>query len=280
MRNMICLLGCFLCSTLLVIGQPTGMIQLEEEQSPLDDIVESATIGQKRVLAYPPIREADILWKKRIWRVIDTREKMNLPFRYPKMPFINILLNEIETGNIKAYSTEDDAFTLSLNAGDLSDILVERDTVEIIDPVTGEPTFQAIENRLDPTSITRYRMKEIWFFDSNSSSLRVRILGMAPIQDVYDDNGNFKYSKPLFWIYYPDCRQAFAKYKVFNSANDQSVMTWEDHLEMRFFSSYITKESNVNDLRLEDYLSGRDLLIASERIKQELFNKEQDMWSY
>ncbi|MCB0570942.1 MAG: gliding motility protein GldN, partial [Phaeodactylibacter sp.] len=45
---------------------------------PLDDIVEKRITVEKRVLPYDPIREADIFWEKRIWRIIDVREKMNL----------------------------------------------------------------------------------------------------------------------------------------------------------------------------------------------------------
>ncbi|KAA3635704.1 MAG: gliding motility protein GldN, partial [Bacteroidetes bacterium] len=55
--------------------------------------------------------------------------------------------------------------------------------------------------------------------------------------------------------------------------------SWEDLFEMRMFSSYIMKESNVHDRRLSGYLSGRDLLLESRLIEQELFNREQDVWS-
>jgi hypothetical protein len=57
-------------------------------------------------------------------------------------------------------------------------------------------------------------------------------------------------------------------------------MTWEDLFEMRFFASYIYKESNVYDRRLQDYLSGVDLLLEADKIKQEIFNFEHDLWSY
>ena len=53
---------------------------LPDKDAPLDGIVERKTILDKQVLPYEPIRESDILWSKRIWRVIDVREKLNLPF--------------------------------------------------------------------------------------------------------------------------------------------------------------------------------------------------------
>ena len=46
------------------------------------------------------------------------------------------------------------------------------------------------------------------------------------------------------------------------------------------FSSYIFKESNVMDRRLQDYLTGIDILYESQKIKDRLFNFEQDLWEY
>jgi gliding motility associated protien GldN len=84
----------------------------------------------------------------------------------------------------------------------------------------------------------------------------------------------------LFWIYYPDARELLAREKVFNDQNDGAPMTWEDVFEMRYFSSYIYKTSNVKDLRLQDQFTGRDLLLEADKIKQEIFNLEHDLWTY
>jgi len=43
-------------------------------------------IPTKRVVQYPSLREADVIWSKRIWRTIDLREKMNHPLFYPLEP--------------------------------------------------------------------------------------------------------------------------------------------------------------------------------------------------
>ncbi|MFN9324264.1 MAG: hypothetical protein ACK6A5_02620, partial [Flavobacteriales bacterium] len=37
----------------------------------------------KRVVPYTHIREADVMWARRVWRTIDLREKMNHPLYYP-----------------------------------------------------------------------------------------------------------------------------------------------------------------------------------------------------
>ncbi len=247
---------------------------------PLDDIVEKRITVEKRVLPYDNIREADIFWEKRIWRIIDVREKMNLFFAYPERPFFTILMDAAESGEITVYSTEDDKFSIPLTPDEVASMGASVDTIATVDPETYEETYQIVRNEVNPQDVKRFRLKEIWFFDEETSTLQVRILGIAPLIEEYDDNGNFKYERPMFWVYYPEARQVLARERVFNVGNDSSPMSFEDIFEMRFFSSYIYKESNVFDRRLEDYLSGVDLLMEAEKIKQEIFNFEHDLWTY
>lgn len=250
-------------------------------QTPIDDIVERRTSFDKRVLPYEHVREADIFWEKRIIRVLDVREKMNLPFAYPPRPFFTILMDAAKNSELTVYSTENDKFTIPLTAEEVAAKGASIDTVTTFDPETYEEKIKIVTNEINPEDVKRFRIKEVWFFDKESSTLQVRILGVAPLLDVKDENGNFLYEQPMFWVYYPDARKVLAKERAFNIAgNDSSPMSWEDLLEMRFFSSYITKESNVFDRKLGDYLTGVDLLLEGDKIKQSIFNFENDLWSY
>ena len=103
----------------------------------------------------------------------------------------------------------------------------------------------------------------------------------TPIIEERDEEGNFRFERPLFWVYYPAARPLLAKHKAITLGDNWSAnITWEDLFEKRFFASYITKENNVQDLRLQDMYTGLDLLMESDKIKNELFNREHDMWSY
>lgn len=252
----------------------------DDEEGPVDDIVDKRITAEKRVLGYDPIREADIFWEKRIWRVIDVREKMNLPFAYPERPFFTILMDAAAESDITTYSTEDDKFTTPLTPDEVSSMGATMDTVITFDPETYEEQIQIVRNEINPEDIKRFRVKEIWFFDEESSTMQCRILGIAPLRDITDDAGNFLYEQPMFWIYYPEAREILAREQVFNYGNDASPITWEDLLEMRAFASVIFKESNVYDRRLKSYLSGVDLLLEADKIKNQIFNFEHDLWSY
>jgi len=257
----------------LSYGQPA-------ESNVLDGAFKREVTVEKEILPYDHLREADAFWEKRIWRVIDVREKMNLPFAYPKEPFIEILLQAAENGEATLYDAIDDEFTEVITVEELQSTLGGTDTVPIIDPDTYEETFEVVNNDFDPASVTKFRLKEVWVFDEERAMLVVRILGIAPIQDVYDDNGNYRGQRAMFWAYYPELRTALSSREAFNPFNDAIRMSWEDILEMRMFSSYIYKESNVYDRRIQDYATGVDALYESDRIKNEIFIMEHDLWTY
>lgn len=249
-------------------------------KNPRDNFYDRYIYKEKRIIEYDYIHEKDVFWEKRVWRVIDVREKMNHPFRYEKEPFINILITAARDGDIQLYNTFDDEFTKPLTQEEMNQIGSEVDTIITFDPETFQEIIQVVVNELDPKDVKQYRIKEVWFFDEETSQLEVRILGIAPIVDKYDDNGNFLLTMPMFWAYYPECRAVFARHEAFNEHNDAMRMSWDDVFEARLFSSYIIKESNVYDRRIQDYKAGIDILLESDKIKNAMFHFEHDLWEY
>jgi len=249
------------------------------QQAPLDDITKRNIVQEKLPLAYAPIQERDIFWENRIWRVIDVREKMNLPFANPERPFFDILVDAAQTGEITLYDTETDDFSYPMNEEDLNRKLFSRDTVEIwTEAETME--LRVVQSQINVEDIKRYRVKEVWYFDSKSSVMKARILGIAPLKEVFDDFGNFKYEQPMFWVHYPSARKVLAQEVAFTDGNQAARTSWEDIMERRQFASTIYKQSDVLNRRLEDMYSGVDRLMEADKIKQEVFNVEQDFWSY
>ena len=250
------------------------------DAQPLDDIVERRIMKERKVLRYSPMREADIFWERRVWRVLDVREKMNLPFIYPRAPFFDLLVELANQGKIQAYSSEDDRFSLPLTPEQLEKTLYSIDTIPIPDPNTFEIELKIVKTGIYYEDIKRFRIKELWYFDEARSSLQVRILGIAPLKEVYGENGNFRYEQPLFWVYYPSLREHLAREKLYMTANDASLMSWEDLFEMRFFASSIYKSSNVLDYRIQDNYQGIEALLEADKLKEEIRQFEHDLWSY
>ncbi|MEZ4919210.1 MAG: gliding motility protein GldN [Saprospiraceae bacterium] len=271
------LLWAFLIAPLFLAAQSPD----DYAEIPLDDITQRNVVSEKMPLAYAPIREADIAWEKRMWRVIDVREKQNLPFIYPEAPLFQILANGIAQGKIPAYSTEDDKFTKRLSNVEVDAQLHKTDSILVTDFETGEDILRIVKNDINWENVQRFRVKEIWFWDAATSSLRVRILGIAPLITDLDENGNFRFERPLFWVHYPSAREYLAGHKAYTHADNPAAnITWEDLFEMRYFASHVIKESNLYDRKIEEYLSGVDMLTESGKISDDLFAREHDMWTW
>jgi gliding motility associated protien GldN len=252
---------------------------IQEMTTPLDGIYSREAVPQRRILAYDHVREADVMWEKRIWRVVDLREKMNHHFAYPVHPFFQVIKDLATSGKLNLYN--DEAFTQPLTPRECEQVWGGgMDTIEVVDVETGLPSLKYVPKGFDISKITRFRIKEVWFFDKEVSRMQVRILGIAPLLSRYDDEGNFMFEVPMFWVYYPNARQLLANQGAFLGYNDAAQLSWEDIFEMRFFSSYIYKQSNVKDWRLQDAYAGTRAIVESEKITQEIFNIEQDFWSH
>jgi gliding motility associated protien GldN len=249
-------------------------------------------------LPYENLREDDAFYRERIWREIDIREKMNLPFRYKaeddngNQRFINILIKSIRKGEVTAFdATIDDRFTTPLASDSLAKRLFgSAKTLQVPDYAKdpdgskGIMKDSLITNEFNPDDVVKFRIKEEWVFDKESSKMFIRILGIAPIKKYVDDNtGAVLGEGPIFWIWYPDLRPVLARYEVYNGKNFGARMSWEELFESRYFSSYIVKSTmdNPYDMNIRDYIKDPILrLLESENIKNKIQNFEMDVWSY
>jgi gliding motility associated protien GldN len=251
-------------------------------------------IQDKTPLQHDDIRIDDQVYKQVIWRIIDTREKMNLSFRYEanedngNQRFINILLKHIKDGDITAFDNGDDRFTTPLPVESVAKMLVKAPyTIQVADWVkdpTGATTKDTtIREEFNPDKIRSYTIKEEIVFDRETSRLHFRILGIAPMMTVFNDDETERATYRMFWIYYPDLRPYLSKYEAYNPRNMGARLSWEEIFESRYFASYIYKSTlnNPFDKPLEGMFKDPLMrLLEGERIKETIFNWEQDQWSY
>lgn len=252
----------------------------------LDGVYIPEHAPSRKVISYTPLREADVMWTQRIWRMIDLREKINHPLYYPEVPKSNfkslydVIKDGIIEGTITAYDPIDDEFRNPMTKDEVLSRLSQADTSLEENFETGELEEVIITNDVLATDMRRYELKEDWFFDRQRSVQEARIIGISPQVAKYDESRNEIGKSPLFWIYYPQARYVFANQVVFNRQNDAERRTYEDILWKRMFNSYISKESNVYDRSIFEYTTGIAYQLESEKIKNKLFLLEHDLWSF
>lgn len=254
-----------------------------------------SVLSLRTPLPYEHLRWDDALYTERVWRELDLREKMNMPFRYRAeedngdQRFISILLRAVKSGEVTAFSGDDDRFTTPLTTEQIGKLTSGGDpdtsAVYSVDDPSKIVEYVVTTAAFDPESVTKLRIKEEWVFDREASRMFVRILGIAPLKTIYQPNGQERGTSVMFWVYYPDLRPTLAKYEVYNPKNmGTGRMTWEELWESRMFSSYITKSTLDNPFnRTLMQLNNRDNILSllhGENIKERIFNYEQDLWSY
>jgi len=258
-----------------------------------DGAVDDDAIRDRTPLAYEHLRADDAVYRHKIWREIDTREKINLPFRYSadqdngNQRFISILLQAIQDSAVTVFDAIDDRFTTPLTKAQVAEKILGPEIEVPMFNEAGEPIAPVKKrNEINLDSIYKFRIKEEVVFDKESSRLFWRILGIAPVQRIITPQGLDLGETDVFWVYYPDMRPVFAKYEVYNGKNFGARMSWEELFESRMFHGRIIKSTidNPYDQFIKNYkgLSDNKILqlLEGETIKEKVFNYEQDLWSY
>jgi len=278
----------------MIIGVMAMVISLVENKAEaqiINGAYKKQDVYQRKPMMLPTVREADVFWSKKIWRIIDVREKINQPLYFPttemdgRSSLISLLLKGINSGQITAYDARnDDDFQLPISYADVKERFGAKATTEsVTDFDTGEKRDTVIQGEIRTDEVKRYEVKEEWYFDKQTSTLNVRIIGICPIREYIrpdDASGQIQRTR-LFWVYYPEARELLSTNQVYNPYNDARMMTFDDLFIKRYFSSYIVKESNTfNNRAVSQYLSGKEAMYESKRIENEIFDFEQNLWEY
>ena len=245
-------LGLLLCGTANVNAQV-----MEEPEENLDGFYVKSSDAYpdgKKPFEYPYVREDDVVWSYRVWRVIDFREKMNQVFYYPLVPdqgrknLTTILDEALTEGRIRAF--EDDMFTQEItNWTEYKSKFGTTRTETLIDydvdgmEITRDTSIFVPANF---ESAEQLRIKEDWFFDKNRTVEDVRIIGFSLVASYEKSEGDVQ-TLALGWIRYndPEVRLLLANSEVYNPQNDKARRSYDDIFQKRIFDSYIIRATNT-----------------------------------
>tara|TARA_B100000809_G_C14997254_1_gene480193 strand:- start:149 stop:1003 length:855 start_codon:yes stop_codon:yes gene_type:complete len=236
-------------------------------------------------IPYGYIDDRDVMWSKIVWEFVDLNQKINLPYYFPidttnissdRRSLFSVLIKGIKQGKIK------EAYTDSFFTSKITQDEIESRLVNIRDENGYKDTF-----RIQSQDVEGYMLKGMWYFDKRQGEMKYRLLALAPmgkdvqtlgLEDMEDEK-----LYDLFWIFFPNARQVLHDSKVFNPKNATHPISFDHLLNARRFGSVIVREENIyGNRKIEDYVRGNSLfqLLEANKIKENIRNREMDMWNY
>lgn len=260
---------------------------------------EQLAVDNDKPLEYGYIDDRDILWSKVVWEYIDLNEKINLPMYYPvdttnvsssRRSLFDTLLRGIKSGKITEVY-DDSYFTAKMTKSEINAKLFRIDTTDVgFDELNaGNTNIEEYIDKINLTSqdIEGFKIKGLWYFDKRQGELKYRLLALAPVapdvQIMGRDDMDVSEQLALFWVWFPDARNTLHDMKVFNQKNSAYPISFDHLLNARRFNSIIYREENIyGDRDVAEYVKGNALfqVMESNKIKDEIRNKELDMWNY
>lgn len=273
----------------LIISHASG----QSTATPLNNAWQKIRVTNRVPIPLPAVQESDVMFTKRVWRHINLKEKTNYPLYFPIQPtrgrrsLFTVLTDAIRTPrSTTPYGTNtlrvfaDEEFTQPyVDAAAFDTSAYMRYVITTYDSITQN-------NNTDTIPVTNFhisgvRVVEDWFFDKKRSQMDFRILALGLVVNEKDiDRSKPSQNAEIFWVYYPEARNWLCNQEVFNPKNDAGRISFDDFFLKRRFASYIYKVENVHNRLIANYTNGLDALLESEKIKQEIFQFEHDLWEY
>lgn len=184
-------LTCTVSAQDMNLNNSTKPVRKDTATKPFDGHYRNTDIENRKVVDYPTLRQVDVAYRKRIWREIDVREKMNIVFASPNARLMDIIIKAIEEGKLTAY---DPTPTEKNPTGDNFEYMEELPVAQVMARLGGDSVLveefnennevisSHYENRaFSGENVLKFRIKEDWIFDKQRCVFEPRIIGIAPL---------------------------------------------------------------------------------------------------
>ncbi|MFZ9848220.1 MAG: gliding motility protein GldN [Flavobacteriales bacterium] len=220
------------------------------------------------------LQENEVMWSKRVWRIVDMRESSNKMLLNPRISkeinLMNFVRNSVFLNYMNAYS--DDDFKQKLNAQQIRKAFTKYDSSN----VGGK--LKVDSSALNMNSIKRFLIKEDYYFNKRNSSMQVKILGLAPLVDEFDSAGMYLGERQLFWLYYPSIRCCLNQRKI--RLNNDSIVYLESFFSKRLFSSEVYFVSVIQHENLPKKRKRENNKLEMDNRRDKIRNGENDYWEH
>ena len=264
------------------------------------------------------IPDYDIMYKKRLWRRMDLKEKQNRSFFAYNNEITKIIIEAVDAGVLFPYkndslltrmSKEEFLENLKMPAYGGDQLSEEEKAMGFTDddawgdddgwgddsgwgdePASEEGkadggTATASADYFFPSDVSVLEIMEDWVFDKRRSRLFYDIQSITMIlpAEKFPETG---LQRQVATFKYKDLEELFRSMPEealwFNPQNSAEHKNLADAFLLRLFSARLIKVANPEDSFIADIYntSPKEGLIASQRIEQELLELEHELWEY
>lgn len=171
------------------------------------------------------------VWKKTVYRVLELPSneetaKHHLTDVTSAPALVDLMASAIKSGKLTAYNGIDHKFSTKFPKGSMTD---KTDTVMVVDPTNNREHEVIVKREFNLGTVHKYRLFEEWTFDPASGKTDIHIEGIAPLKEIYGDNGVFRGVQVIFWVRYADARDVLAQYDKLHPSKTFASLLWDDY---------------------------------------------------
>ncbi len=182
-----------------------------------------------------PASKTGSVWTNRISRVVklddtDLPLKPNLRSEANSNSLLRILNSAIMKRKLVAYGSIENGFNAPLNNIDIMYMFqCTIDSPMILDPATNKYTKRITYTEFNHDEIKKYKVLEEWTFDRDSSKTTVKIIGIAPVKEIYGESGALRGHLPFYWLRYTDVKGILDAYEQEHPNANINLAVWNDY---------------------------------------------------
>jgi len=110
---------------------------------------------------------------------------------------VDYVLDAVDKGTMQAY----DYNTMkALNKTQVDSIFRPIEAVTIYDDNGFEIEEKNVQNDLNRPAVTKFRAKQEWYFDEANGRLESKVIGLAPLETIFNEDETVRGDLPLFWV--------------------------------------------------------------------------------
>lgn len=246
-------------------------------------------MSKNKMMASPQVSADHITWQRDVFRMLDLTKDENAPLYFPPQPdgqrknLFSLLFENVATGQLKVYDYLDGKEVFSEQYLVKINELLDRFWIpyeKTPDPNNPQDSLYKVEVVDVPSNeVTLYYIKEIYYLDQRTSSVKRQIIAFCPVLVREDETGEVR-RYPLFWVPFEEARNLLSTNSISTSNyNAASRMSIYDYFMRHQYKGEIYKVYNLQNQNIMNYCKTPEEIAAEqERLEKELDMMVNGLW--